>query len=98
MEIRSMADRLSVAASLLDTVAADRRDVPAGAAVDCLFAVEQLAGAGARLVAVDLVNADARTRLRLAMSELAALDDDTLSRPSILDAARAARHAYRQLG
>jgi len=97
MEIPSVADRLSVAASLLDAVAADLGHVSAEVAVECLFAVEQLEMSGAHSVSVDLFDDDPRSRLRLAMAELAALDDDALSRPPVLAAARATRHAYRGL-
>src|SRR3954451_12495550 len=96
MEIRSVTDRLSVAASLLDAVAADLGHVSAEVAVECLFAAEQLEVSGAHSVSVDLYD-DPRSRLRRAMAELAALDDDALSRPLVLAAARATRHAYRGL-
>jgi hypothetical protein len=97
VEIRPEAERLSAAASLLDAVAADRDHVAAEVALDCMFAAEQLELSGARLAVDNVPDGDPRTLLRIAMNELAALDDEVLSRPSVIAAARAARHAFRRL-
>ena len=88
----------SRAASLLDAVAADRGQVGAEVALQCLQAAEMLEGAGALVAPVDLVDGDPRASLRAAMQALGSLDDDTFARPSVVKAARAARHALRRLG
>ena len=91
-------DPLSHAAALLDAVGADRAQVPAAIALDCLYAAELLELAGARPKPTALVDGDPRASVRTAMSTLAALDEDVFTSPPVLDAARAARHALRRLG
>jgi hypothetical protein len=94
----SITDPLSYAAALLDAVGADRDQVPAEIALDCLYAAELLELAGARPRPTALIDGDPRVSLRTAMGALAALDEDLFTSPPVLDAARAARRALRQLG
>ncbi len=91
-------DPLGAAAALLDAVGADREQVPADIALDCLYAAELLELAGARPGSATLVDGDPRASIRTAMGLLAALDEDVFTSPPVLDAARAARHALRRLG
>jgi len=98
MTVESITDPLSHAAALLDAVGADRAQVPADVALDCLSAAELLELAGARPKPTALVDGDPRASVRTAMSTLAALDEDVFTSPPVLDAARAARHALRRLG
>ena len=91
-------DPLSYAASLLDAVGADREQVPAEIALRCLYGAELLELAGGRAEIIPLIDGDPRTSIRAAMSTLAGLDEDTFTSPHVLDAARAARRALRELG
>jgi hypothetical protein len=91
-------DPLSYAASLLDAVGADREQVPADIALECLYAAELLELAGARTELTPLIDGDPRASVRAAMGALGLLDEATFASPRVLDAARAARHALRRLG
>src|SRR3954454_919979 len=90
--------KLSRAASLLDAVAADRGQVAAEVALQCLQAAELLEGAGALIAPVDLLDGDPRGSLRAAMQALGSLDDDTFAQAPVIEAARAGRRARRRLG
>ncbi|MGY1631891.1 hypothetical protein ACI784_09330 [Geodermatophilus sp. SYSU D01186] len=98
MTAASITDPLSYAAALLDAVGADRDQVPADIALQCLFAAELLEQAGARPTLTALIDGDPSASLRTAMRALATLDEDVFTSPPVLDAARAARHALRRLG
>ena len=98
MTLVSITDPLSYAASLLDAVGADRDQVPADVALECLYAAELLELAGAKPSSTALVDGDPRISIRTAMGTLAVLDEDVFSSAPVLDAARAARHALRRLG
>ena len=98
MTLQLITDPLSYAAALLDAVGADREQVPADIALDCLHAAELLQLAGARPSPTRLIDGDPRVSIRTAMGTLAVLDEDVFSSPPVLDAARAARHALRRLG
>jgi hypothetical protein len=98
MTVESITDPLSYAAALLDAVGADREQVPAEAALDCLYAAELLELAGARPEPAALVDGDPRVSIRTAMRALAAVDENVFISPPVLDAARAARQALRRLG
>ena len=91
-------DPLSYAASLLDAVGADREQVPADIALECLYAAELLELAGARTQRIPLIEGDPRASVRAAMGALGLLDEAAFANPPVLDAARAARHALRRLG
>ncbi|TQN44057.1 hypothetical protein FHU33_3539 [Blastococcus colisei] len=88
---------LSRAASLLDSVGADRTQVDAEVALKCLFAAALLESAGGRAARVPLLHGDPRTTIRAAMAALSELDEAVFSREPVLDAARAARRALRLL-
>lgn len=98
MTLEITSEPLSYAASLLDAVGADREQVPADIALDCLYAAELLELAGARAEPIPLIDGDPRTTLRAAMTTLAGLDEATFATQQVLDAARVARHALRRLG
>ena len=98
MSLDPPTDPLSYAASLLDAVGADRDQVPADIALDCLYAAELLELAGGRAQPVQLIDGDPVASIRAAMGALGLLDEGTFASTSILDAARAARHALRRLG
>ena len=98
MTIDTLPDPLSYAASLLDAVGADRLLVSAEISLECLYAAELLELAGGRAEPIPLIDDDPRTSIRAAMTALGGLDEDTFATPLIVDAARAARHALRQLG
>ncbi|MGY1829031.1 hypothetical protein ACI8AA_01235 [Geodermatophilus sp. SYSU D01180] len=98
MTLPPSADPLGHAAELLDAVGADRAQVPAEVALDCLYAAELLEAAGARPTPAELIDGDVRITLRVAMAALTDLDEDTFAHPPVLDAARAARRALRRLG
>lgn len=89
---------LSYAASLLDAVGADREQVSAEIALDCLYAAEMLEVAGARATPTRLIDGDPRASIRAAMAALGGLDEATFANQQVLDAARAARRALRRLG
>lgn len=91
-------DPLSYAASLLDAVGADREQVPADIALECLYAAELLELAGARTERIPLIGGDPRASVRAAMGALGLMDEAVFANPPVLDAARAARHALRRLG
>ncbi|WNV75274.1 hypothetical protein [Geodermatophilus sp. DSM 44513] len=91
-------DPLSYAASLLDAVGADREQVPAEIALNCLYAAELLELAGGRAEPIPLIDGDPAASIRAAMGALALLDPDTFARTQVLDAARVARRALRGLG
>jgi hypothetical protein len=91
-------DPLSYAASLLDAVGADREQVPADVALECLYAAELLELAGARAQSTPLIDGDPRASVRAAMAALGLLDEAAFASPQVVDAARAARHALRRLG
>ncbi len=97
MTVDADIDPLSYAASLLDAVGADREQVPADIALDCLQAAELLELAGGHAEPVPLVDDDPRASIRAAMGALGLLDQDTFSTRYVLDAARAARRALGQL-
>ena len=71
---------LSYAASLLDAVGADRDQVPAEIALDCLYAAELLELAGAHPAPMELIDGDPRITLRVAMVALADLDEEVWRR------------------
>ncbi len=98
MTVDSGTDPLSHAAALLDAVGADREQVPAETALDCLYAAQLLQLAGGRPEPAALIDGDPRVSIRTAMGALAELDADVFTSPPVLDAARAARHALRRLG
>jgi hypothetical protein len=91
-------DPLSYAASLLDAVGADRDQVPADIALECLYAAELLELAGARTEPTTLIDGTPAASIRAAMGALGLLDADTFASAPVLGAARAARHALRRLG
>ena len=91
-------DPLSYAASLLDAVGADREQVPADIALECLHAAELLELAGARAERIPLTDGDPRASVRAAMGALGLMGEAAFASPPVLDAARAARHALRRLG
>ncbi|SOC48585.1 hypothetical protein SAMN05660748_1287 [Blastococcus aggregatus] len=98
MTTDAASDPLSYAASLLDAVGADREQVPADIALDCLYAAELLELAGARTESTPLIDGDPRASVRAAMAALGLIDLAAFANPPVLDAARAARHALRRLG
>ena len=98
MTVEASIDPLSYAASLLDAVGADREQVPAHIALDCMQAAELLELAGGHAEPVPLVDNDPRASIRAAMGALGLLDQETFATPYVLDAARAARRALRRLG
>ncbi|TFV88115.1 hypothetical protein E4P40_10430 [Blastococcus sp. CT_GayMR20] len=98
MSLDPPTDPLSYAASLLDAVGADREQVPADIALDCLYAAELLELAGARAQPVPLIDGDPAASIHAAMGALGLLDEGTFASTPVLDAARAARHALRRLG
>ena len=98
MTAEPITNPLSYAAALLDAVGADREQVPADIALDCLHAAELLELAGAHPEPTALIDGDPRASIRTAMGMLATLDEDLFSSPPVLDAARSARHALRKLG
>lgn len=89
---------LDEAASLLDSVGADRPIVPAEVALKCLHAAELLERAGGRASRVALVDGDAGATIRAAMTALSQLDPATFGAEPVLGAARTARRALRLLG
>ena len=98
MTVEASIDPLSYAASLLDAVGADREQVPAHIALECMQAAELLELAGGHAEPVPLVDDDPRASIRAAMGALGLLDQDTFATSYVLDAARAARRALRRLG
>ena len=68
-------DPLSYAASLLDAVGADREQVPADIALECLYAAELLELAGARIERIPLIDGDPRASVRAAMGALGLMDE-----------------------
>ena len=98
MSVDTVSDPLGYAASLLDAVGADREQVPADIALDCLCAAELLELAGGHHQPVPLIDGDPAASIRAAMGALGLLDEHTFARTPVLDAARAARHALRRLG
>jgi hypothetical protein len=94
----TVTDPLGYAASLLDAVGADREQVPADIALECLYAAELLELAGGRTQPVPLIDGDPAASIRAAMGALGLLDERTFASTPVLDAARAARHALRRLG
>lgn len=89
---------LSRAASLLDSVAADRTKVSADVALKCLLAAALLESAGGRASRVDLVDGDPHTTIRAAMAAMSRLDEALFASDPVINAARAARRALRLLG
>ena len=98
MTVDTVSDPLGYAASLLDAVGADREQVPAHIALECMQAAELLEMAGGHAEPVPLVDDDPRASIRAAMGALGLLDQDTFTTDYVLDAARAARRALRRLG
>ena len=98
MTVESITDPLSYAAALLDAVGADREQVSAEIALDCMYAAELLELAGAKPRPTALIDGDPRASIRTAMGALAALAEEVFTRQPVLDAARTARHALRRLG
>ncbi len=98
MTVNAPGYQLHYAASLLDAVGADRTQVPADVALECLHAAALLELAGGRAAPTPLIDGDPRITLRVALAALADLDEDTFASPPVLDAARTARHALRRLG
>ena len=97
MTVDASIDPLSYAASLLDAVGAERELVRADIALECLQAAELLELAGGHAQAIPLIDDDPRASIRAAMGALSLLDQDTFTTSYVLDAARAARRALRQL-
>ena len=97
MTVEASIDPLSYAASLLDAVGADRVQVPAHIALDCMQAAELLELAGGHAEPVPLVDGDPRASIRAAMGALGLVDQETFATRYVIDAARAARRALRQL-
>ena len=97
MAVDASIDPLSYAASLLDAVGADREQVRADVALECLQAAELLELAGGHAQPIPLVDEDPCASIRAAMGALSLLDRDTFATSYVLDAARAARRALRQL-
>ena len=97
MTIDADIDPLSYAASLLDAVGADREQVPAHIALECMQAAELLELAGGHAEPVPLVDDDPRASIRAAMGALGLVDQETFATRYVIDAARAARRALRQL-
>jgi hypothetical protein len=95
--VEASIDPLSYAASLLDAVGADREQVPAHIALECMQAAELLELAGGHAEPVPLVDDDPRASIRAAMGALGLLDRETFATRHVIDAARAARRALRQL-
>ncbi|WP_116451695.1 hypothetical protein [Blastococcus litoris] len=97
MTVDAATDPLSYAASLLDAVGADREQLPAEIALECLYAAELLELAGGRAEPTPLIDGDPRASIRAAMTALGSLGVEDFARSLVIDAARAARHALRQL-
>ncbi|SNR79689.1 hypothetical protein [Blastococcus mobilis] len=97
MTADAVIDPLSYAASLLDAVGADRKQVSAHIALECLQAAELLELAGGLAHPIPLIDDDPRASIRAAMGALGLLDQETFATSYVLDAARAARRALRQL-
>ena len=97
MTVDADIDPLSYAASLLDAVGADREQVPAQIALECMQAAELLELAGGHAQAIPLVDDDPRASIRAAMGALGLVDQEVFATPYVMDAARAARRALRQL-
>ena len=97
MTVEASIDPLSYAASLLDAVGADREQVPAHIALECMHAAELLELAGGHAEPVPLVDDDPRASIRAAMGALGLVDRETFATRYVIDAARAARRALRQL-
>jgi hypothetical protein len=95
--VEASIDPLSYAASLLDAVGADREQVPAHIALECMQAAELLEMAGGHAEPVPLVDDDPRASIRAAMGALGLVDQETFATRYVIDAARAARRALRQL-
>jgi hypothetical protein len=95
--VEASIDPLSYAASLLDAVGADREQVPAHIALECMQAAELLELAGGHAEPVPLVDDDPRASIRAAMGALGLIDQETFATRYVIDAARAARRALRQL-
>jgi hypothetical protein len=95
--VEASIDPLSYAASLLDAVGADREQVPAHIALECMQAAELLELAGGHAEPVPLVDDDPRASIRAAMGALGLADQETFATRYVIDAARAARRALRQL-
>jgi hypothetical protein len=95
--VEASIDPLSYAASLLDAVGADREQVPAHIALECMQAAELLELAGGHAEPVSLVDDDPRASIRAAMGALGLIDQETFATRYVIDAARAARRALRQL-
>jgi len=95
--VEASIDPLSYAASLLDAVGADREQVPAHVALECMQAAELLELAGGHAEPVPLVGDDPRASIRAAMGALGLVDQETFATRYVIDAARAARRALRQL-
>src|SRR3954447_26814219 len=91
MTVDTVSDPLGYAASLLDAVGADREQVPADIALECLYAAELLELAGGRAEPVPLIDGDPAASIRAAMGALGLLDERTFASTPVLDAARAAR-------
>lgn len=89
---------LSRAASLLDSVGAERTQVDADVALKCLFAAALLESAGGRATRVPLLDGDPATTIRAAMTALSQLDETVFRREPVLGAARATRRALKLLG
>jgi hypothetical protein len=95
--VEASIDPLSYAASLLDAVGADREQVPAHIALECMQAAELLELAGGHAEPVPLVDDDPCASIRAAMGALGLVDQETFATRYVIDAARAARRALRQL-
>jgi len=95
--VEASIDPLSYAASLLDAVGADREQVSADIALECLQAAELLELAGGHAEPVPLIDDDPRASIRAAMGALGLVDQETFATRYVIDAARAARRALRQL-
>lgn len=88
---------LTLAASLLDSVAAQRFIVAAEVALPCLQAAELLEAAGGRASRVELIDQQPRSSILAALTALSTLSEDVSQTETVLDAGRAARRALNQL-
>src|SRR3954453_17530460 len=88
MTIDTLHDPLGYAASLLDAVGADREQVPADIALECLYAAELLELAGGRAQPVPLIDGDPAASIRAAMGALSLLNERAFASTPVLDAAR----------
>lgn len=88
---------LNAATTLLDAVARESRRVPPACVLLCLLAVEHLASVGGSVAPFPMPLDDPAASIQTAMARLAELDEVSFGSDAVLDAARAARRAFRAL-